>query len=50
MRFDVVRADTYALFLRAALDGGYDVYDSSVFWGPSIGLGFELDVAGKRRR
>lgn len=49
-RFDVVREDDYGIFLRAALTGGYDVYDSSAFWGPSVGAGFELDVAGKRRR
>lgn len=46
-RFDIVR-DDYAIFLRGALSGGYDIYDSSYFWGPSIGAGFELDVAGKR--
>lgn len=50
VRFDVVREDDYGIFLRGALSGGYDVYDSSAFWGPSIGAGFELDVAGKRRR
>lgn len=50
LRFDVVREDDYGIFVRAALTGGYDVYDSSAFWGPSVGAGFELDVAGKRRR
>lgn len=50
VRFDVVREDDWGLFVRAALSGGYDVYDSSAFWGPSVGAGFELDVAGKRRR
>lgn len=49
-RLDVVRADDYALFVRGAVSGGYDLYDSSLFWGPSIGAGFELDVAGKRNR
>lgn len=49
-RVDVVREDDFGIFLRAALSGGYDVYDSSAFWGPSLGAGFELDVAGKRRR
>lgn len=49
-RVDFVRADDYALFVRAALSGGYDVYDSSAFWGPSIGAGFEIDLAGERRR
>jgi hypothetical protein len=49
-RFDVVRDDNYAIFVRGALSGGYDVYDSSAFWGPSIGAGFELDVAGTRKR
>lgn len=46
-RFDIVRED-YAIFVRGALTGGYDVYDSSFFWGPSIGAGFGLDIAGKR--
>ena len=48
-RFDIVR-DDYAIFVRGALNGGYDLYDGSFFWGPSIGAGFELDVAGKRNR
>ena len=48
-RIDLVR-DDYALFVRGAVSGGYDVYDSSWFWGPSIGLGFELDVTSSRRR
>lgn len=48
-RFDIVR-DDYAIFVRGALSGGYDLYDSSFFWGPSIGAGFELDIAGRRNR
>lgn len=48
-RFDIVR-DDYAIFVRGALSGGYDLYDSSAFWGPTIGAGFELDVAGKRKK
>lgn len=49
-RFDVVREDQFGIFVRAAISGGYDVYDSSAFWGPTIGGGFELDIAGTRRR
>lgn len=48
-RIDIVRADDYALFVRGALSGGFDLYDSSMFWGPSIGAGFDIDVAGSRR-
>lgn len=48
-RFDIVR-DDYAIFVRGAASGGYEIYDGSFFWGPSIGAGFELDVAGKRNR
>jgi hypothetical protein len=48
-RLDVVRADDFALFVRGAVSGGYDLYDSSMFWGPSLGAGFDLDIAGQRR-
>lgn len=49
-RFDVIQSDSFALFARAAIDGGLDVYQGSIFWGPSIGAGIDLDLAGKRAR
>jgi hypothetical protein len=48
LRFDAVRADSYAIFVRAAETVGYDFYDSSAWIGPSIGAGVELDFAGSR--
>jgi len=48
-RLDILR-DDYAIFVRGALSGGFEVYDSSIVWGPTIGAGFELDVAGKRKK
>jgi len=48
LRVDVVRADSYGIFIRAAETIGYDLYDSSAWIGPSIGAGVELDFAGSR--
>jgi hypothetical protein len=47
-RFDVIQDDDFALFLRAAVGGGYDVYGHSAFWGPSLGAGLELDLGVPR--
>lgn len=47
-RLDVIQDDDFALFLRAAVGGGYDVYGHSAFWGPSLGAGLELDLGVKR--
>jgi hypothetical protein len=47
-RLDCVRNDDYALFVRAGLDAGVEVSAGSAFWGPTIGVGFELGVRGKR--
>jgi hypothetical protein len=49
VRFDCWRTDDVALFLRAAIDGAVEVKSGSAFWGPGIGVGFELGVHGKRR-
>lgn len=48
-RFDCWRTDDFALFLRAAIDGGIEAKSGSAFWGPGIGAGMELGVRGKKR-
>ena len=47
-RFDFVRNDDYALFLRAGIDAGAEARGESTFWGPALGIGVELGVRGKR--
>jgi hypothetical protein len=47
-RFDFVRTESFALFARAAFDAAYEVYDGSLFWGPTFGAGGDFDIAGKR--
>lgn len=46
VQVDLVRDDDYAMFVR----GSFDVSDASggVQWGPTIALGFELGISGKR--
>lgn len=48
VRFDCWRTDDFALFLRAAIDGGVEAKSGSAFWGPGIGAGMELGVRGKK--
>jgi hypothetical protein len=43
-RFDVVRADVFALFLRAAADGGPTFSDGSLFGGVTLGGGIDFDI------
>lgn len=47
-RVDCMRSESFAMFLRAGLDAATEASSGSVFWGPAIGLGFELGLAGKR--
>ncbi len=49
-RVDLLQPTGFAIFARASLDGAYEFYDDSAFWGPTIGLGVDFDVAGKRVR
>lgn len=43
-RVDVVRADLFALFLRASVDGGPTFSDGSLFGGVTLGAGVDFDV------
>jgi hypothetical protein len=43
-RFDVVRADVFALFLRASADGGPTFSDGSLFGGVMVGAGIDFDI------
>lgn len=47
-RFDVAQADGFALFVRGAIEGGYEVQGDSLFWGPTFGAGGDFDIAGTR--
>ena len=49
-RFDFVRETDFALFVHGALGAGYEVYDGSLFWGPTVGAGVAIDVAGRHAR
>jgi len=46
-RFDVVKSDDLAFFIRAALDGSAEIRGGGVFWGPTIGVGVQIDSAKK---
>lgn len=43
-RFDVVRSDVFALFIRAAVDGGPTFSDGSLFGGAVFGAGVDFDI------
>lgn len=43
-RFDVIRADVFALFLRASADGGPTFSDGSLFGGFMLGGGIDFDL------
>lgn len=43
-RFDVVRADIFALFVRASADGGPTFSDGSLFGGFMFGAGIDFDI------
>ena len=48
VRVDVVQSDGFALFVRGAVQAGFEFYDSATIWGPSIGAGVDFDLKGKR--
>lgn len=48
-RVDVIQAEGFTLFARAAIDGGYEVYGGSTFWGPALGGGVDFDIGGGSR-
>ncbi|HEY8074595.1 MAG TPA: hypothetical protein VIF62_10800 [Labilithrix sp.] len=43
-RFDIVKNEDLAFFLRGALDCGGDLLAGSLFWGPSIGAGMQFEL------
>jgi len=47
-RFDIVKTDDLAFFVRAAIDGSLELRGGSAFWGPAIGVGVQLDVNKKK--
>ena len=49
VRFDAYRSDAFALFLRGSVEAGLATASSALFWGPNVGLGIELGVAGERK-
>lgn len=48
LRVDAIQADGFALFVRAALSGAFEFYDSATIWGPTVGAGVDFDIKGKR--
>jgi hypothetical protein len=48
VRFDVIQADGFALFVRGAIQAGMEFYDSATIWGPTVGAGVDFDLKGKR--
>jgi hypothetical protein len=48
-RFDVIQSEGFAIFARAGIDAGLEIYNSSIFWGPSLGGGVDFDLAGGKR-
>lgn len=48
-RFDVVQGDTFALFVRAAIEAGMEIHDSALLWGPTLSAGFAFDVGTAKR-
>ncbi len=49
-RVDLLQPTGFAIFARGALEGAYEIYDDSAFWGMTAGIGVDFDVAGKRVR
>jgi hypothetical protein len=47
-RFDLIEADGFAIFARAAIDASYEVYNDSIFWGPTLGGGVDFHLGSKR--
>jgi len=49
-RVDLLQPSGFAIFARAAIEGAWEIYDGSAFWGPTLGGGVDFDIAGKRTR
>jgi len=47
-RVDLIQSDGFAIFARAAVEAGYEIYDGSIFWGPTLGGGVDFDIGGDR--
>lgn len=47
-RVDLFQSDGYAIFARAASDGGVEVYEGTAFWGATFGGGVDFDIVGER--
>lgn len=48
LRLDFVRAEAFAMFVRADADAGWELYDGSLYWGATFGGGVDFDLAGSR--
>ena len=49
-RVDVIQSEGFALFARAAVDGGFEIHNGSMFWGPTLGGGVDFDLSGTRAK
>ncbi len=47
-RIDLIQSDGFAIFARAAIDAGYEIYNGTIFWGPTLGGGVDFDIGGQR--
>jgi hypothetical protein len=47
-RGDLIQVDGFVIFARAGLDAGYEIYNGSIFWGPTFGAGVDFDLKGSR--
>ena len=47
-RIDLIQSDGFAIFARAAVDAGYEIYNGTIFWGPTLGGGVDFDIGGQR--
>lgn len=48
LRADVVQTGSLALFARAAIAAGIETAAGTLYWGPTLGIGVDFDVAGRR--
>lgn len=46
-RFDVVKSDDLAFFVRGAVDGSMELRSGSIFWGPYAGIGVQIELSKK---
>jgi hypothetical protein len=47
-RFDLLQSDSFAIFARAAVDAGVELYNGHAFYGPTLGAGVDFDIGGNR--